>query len=80
MAIARVEKRVREGGHDIPMETIHRRYWLGLENFFRIFAPIVESWMFFDNEHDAIELANEDVGLNANVFTRIKELCLNRKK
>lgn len=80
MAVARVAKRVREGGHDIPVETIHRRYWLGLENFFRIFAPIVDSWMFFDNEHDAIELANEDVGLNANVFTRIKELCLNRKK
>lgn len=80
MAVARVAKRVREGGHDIPVGTIHRRYWLGLENFFRIFAPIVDSWMFFDNEHDAIELANEDVGLNANVFTRIKELCLNRKK
>lgn len=80
MAVARVAKRVREGGHDIPVETIHRRYWLGLENIFRILASIVDSWMFFDNEHDAIELANEDVGLNANVFTRIKELCLNRKK
>ena len=47
MAIERVAKRVSEGGHNIPTETIIRRYWLGLQNFFHIFVPIVDSWMFF---------------------------------
>ena len=36
MAVARVAQRVSEGGHDIPIETIHRRYWLGMRNFFNI--------------------------------------------
>ncbi len=40
MAIERVAKRVREGGHNLPTETIARRYWLGLQNFFTIFSPI----------------------------------------
>ena len=49
MAIERVAKRVSEGGHNIPTETIIRRYWLGLQNFFNLFAPVVDNWMFFDN-------------------------------
>lgn len=80
MAVARVAKRVREGGHDIPIETIHRRYWLGLQNFFRIFAPIVDSWMFFDNEHDAKLLANNRAIIDGARFYSLNEICLNRKK
>ena len=30
MAVARVAARVREGGHDVPEETIRRRYEAGL--------------------------------------------------
>ena len=80
MAVARVAKRVSEGGHDIPTETIHRRYWLGLQNFFNIFAPIVDSWSFYDNVNSPVELANEAETLNNAVFNKIKESCLNRKK
>jgi predicted ABC-type ATPase len=35
MAVARVQERVRLGGHDIPEETIRRRYDAGPRNFFR---------------------------------------------
>ena len=80
MAEARVAKRVSEGGHNIPTETIHRRYWLGLQNFFDIFAPIVDSWMFFDNEHDAQLLANNHAVIENNKFTEIFELCQDNKK
>lgn len=79
MAVMRVAKRVSEGGHNIPTETIHRRYWLGLQNFFSIFAPIVDSWMFFDNEKQPILLANEESNSNPVLFSKIKESCLNRK-
>ncbi len=80
MAIERVAKRVREGGHNIPTQTIIRRYWLGLQNFFKIFAPIVDSWMFFDNVDDTKLLANEEAILNNELFAKIKESCLNKKK
>jgi predicted ABC-type ATPase len=48
-AIQRVANRVSLGGHNIPLETIERRFRAGLHNFFRLYRPIVTSWMFFDN-------------------------------
>ena len=80
MAIERVAKRVSEGGHNIPTETIIRRYWLGLQNFFKIFTPLVDSWMFFDNVNDTIIIANEEVVFNKSLFNKIQESCQNKKK
>jgi len=49
MAISRVASRVGRGGHDIPSDTVRRRYRSGLENFFQLYRPIVDSWAMFDN-------------------------------
>jgi predicted ABC-type ATPase len=49
MAVARVAARVREGGHDVPEETIRRRYEAGLSNFFRLFQPMTTTWQLCDN-------------------------------
>ena len=48
-AIARVADRVRHGGHDIPEETIRRRYAAGLRNFFTLYRPLAATWKMFDN-------------------------------
>ena len=47
-AIQRVEKRVLMGGHNVPEETIRRRYHRGLKNFFKLYSPIAHNWYFFD--------------------------------
>ena len=78
MAVERVAKRVSEGGHNIPKDVINRRYWAGLQNFFTIFAPIVNSWMFFDNVDNPILLANKDI-VYSKQFNQIRESCLIRK-
>lgn len=80
MAVMRVAKRVSEGGHNIPTETIHRRYWLGLQNFFNLFVPIVDSWSLYNNVDETIEIANETEIIDKTVINKIKESCLNRKK
>ncbi len=49
MARDRVDTRVSSGGHNIPNDVIYRRYWLGLENLFNIFVPIVDVWSLYDN-------------------------------
>ena len=49
MAIDRVKDRVRRGGHDIPEETIRSRYEGGLQNFFRLYEPMADSFRFYDN-------------------------------
>jgi len=49
IAIKRVERRVLEGGHNIPTDVIVRRYHSGIKNLFNIYMDIVDSWMLVDN-------------------------------
>lgn len=53
LAVSRVAQRVLQGGHDIPEETITRRYEKGLHNFFKLYQPIADSWYFYDNSNIA---------------------------
>jgi predicted ABC-type ATPase len=43
-SIARVRKRVSVGGHDIPEDTIRRRFERSENYFERIYRPIVDEW------------------------------------
>ena len=49
LAVRRVAERVRLGGHGIPEEVIGRRYERSLNNFFRLYRPIADSWLIIDN-------------------------------
>ena len=49
LAIERVRARVESGGHNIPEETIRRRYGVGVDYFFRYYAPISDRWILADN-------------------------------
>lgn len=52
LAVERVAHRVEMGGHDIPAETIVRRYRRGLGNFFDTYANTVDEWRFYDNSSE----------------------------
>lgn len=61
LAIERVAERVRAGGHNIPEQTIRRRYERGLKNFFGLYRPFVDSWEVLDVSEEApIEVAIGD--------------------
>jgi len=49
LAVSRVARRVRAGGHNIPDEVVRRRYERGLKNFFEIYSPLADSWTVLDN-------------------------------
>ena len=49
LAVERVRARVAAGGHDIPEDTIIRRYHTGIYYFFNLYAPICERWILADN-------------------------------
>lgn len=49
LAIERVRARVQSGGHNIPEETIRRRYKVGIGYFFKDYAPVCERWILADN-------------------------------
>jgi predicted ABC-type ATPase len=48
-AIARVNQRVKEGGHNVPEDVVRRRYHSGLRNFETLYKPIVDEWVVIDN-------------------------------
>ena len=49
LAVDRVRARVEAGGHNIPEETIRRRYNRGIYYFFNLYSPICERWILTDN-------------------------------
>lgn len=52
-AVARVQQRVRQGGHDIPEAVIRRRFSAGLTNFHQHYAPAVDAWALYNNAGEA---------------------------
>ncbi len=48
-AIARDAERVRLGGHNVPEETVRRRYNKGMKNFFQIYRPLADTWRLYNN-------------------------------
>lgn len=73
-ASRRVAKRVIEGGHDIPVPTIYRRYRVGLSNLFKIFMPIVDYWALYDNNWSPSLIADSNGIIDVEKFNQIKEL------
>ncbi|WP_341738097.1 zeta toxin family protein [Microcoleus sp. CAWBG640] len=49
LAIARVRRRVESGGHNIPEDTIRRRYERGRKNLIDLYLPLCDNWMVYNN-------------------------------
>jgi predicted ABC-type ATPase len=49
LAVARVAERVLAGGHDVPEETVRRRYRRSLANFRTLYRPLADEWTVCDN-------------------------------
>ncbi len=60
MAFERVAIRVKKGGHNIPKETIERRYSKGLVNFPK-YASVVQNWYLLDNSGLAYEIIAKSI-------------------
>ncbi len=86
LAFERVKSRVIEGGHNVPNNTIQRRYYSGIKNLFELYIPICDYWMIFDNSLTPSELIAEGYAKNIpdiknyTTFATIKHAALNDKK
>jgi predicted ABC-type ATPase len=49
LAIARVAARAAQGGHAAPEAAIRRRFETGWLNFERLYKPLADCWMLFEN-------------------------------
>ena len=73
VAIQRVAKRVSEGGHNIPIDVIRRRYQLGLSNFFNLYKDVVDTWTLVDNASNPRQVvATDEEILNVELYKTIE--------
>jgi predicted ABC-type ATPase len=49
LAVERVAKRVEQGGHFIPEDTVRRRYILGIKNLLKHYLPLAHRIVVLDN-------------------------------
>lgn len=79
LALQRVAERVKNGGHDIPVQTTRRRYSAGITNLFKLYAPEVDCWVVYDNsETPRTQIAHggkaaPTVILNNELFSKMKD-------
>lgn len=59
ISIKRVAKRVSQGGHNIPIPVIKRRFKAGLELFHNHYKKCVDEWALYDNSDKQIILLKE---------------------
>jgi len=49
LAIVRVKDRVAQGGHNVPVEDIKRRFERSVVRFFKEYRSFADKWILFDN-------------------------------
>ena len=79
IAVERVAKRVRAGGHDIPEDTIRRRYQMGLNYLFHSYMPVCDKWILADNSSPPFAIIAEGSKKGLQIrdmqkYTRIRDL------
>ncbi|HWG20565.1 MAG TPA: zeta toxin family protein [Terracidiphilus sp.] len=81
-SIARVARRVREGGHSIPDEVIYRRFRTGLANMRNLYLPLADTAAIYDNGCvPRVLIAEKESGdllriVDVGRWSKIEELCL----
>jgi predicted ABC-type ATPase len=50
LTLRRIQQRVVEGGHNIPVEIARRRFWKTLQNLLTLYRPLFDSWRLIEND------------------------------
>ena len=72
LALMRIKKRVANGGHNIPAKDVRRRFRRSIKNLFKLYKPLLDSWVLFDNsgippqliakaQYDRLEIFDENL-------------------
>ncbi len=59
LAVRRVRKRVRLGGHSVPDDDIRRRFTRSARNLLSLYLPIATSWRLFENSRSNLRAIAE---------------------
>jgi len=59
MAVQRVQLRVAQGGHNVPVDVVKRRYHRGWKNFLNHYKELVDTWLIFYNSGNIPKVVEE---------------------
>ena len=59
LALRRIAARVRQGGHDVPVADVLRRFERGWKNFESIYKSLADAWALYDNSGERPELVEQ---------------------
>ena len=77
LALQRIKERVMEGGHNVPVSVVRRRFEKTSQNLFNVYLPLLDHLIIFDNSSvkpKAIYEKNESLEtiINAPLFNKIR--------
>ncbi len=81
MAVERVAKRVSQGGHHIPTDTIYKRYQQGINYLFSLYENKPDNLMIMDNSENKPEIVARKIinspfeNVNNTKFNLIKSIA-----
>lgn len=71
LALDRIRVRVLRGGHDVPEDTVRRRYYRSLANLFDLYQPLANTWLLCDNSRsELVEVARGGLEIAPTIFER----------
>ena len=60
LALLRIRERVRDGGHNVPVSHVRRRFGRTLRNLLQLYRPLLDTLRVFDNSTRDPRLIFED--------------------
>ena len=78
LALERIKDRVASGGHNVPAVDVRRRFRRSIDNFFKVYEHLLDTWMLYDNSGSEPILVAENIGGKLSVkdedlFTKISK-------
>ncbi len=61
LALERIKDRVAGGGHHVPAVDVRRRFRRSIDNFFKVYEPLLDTWMLYDNSESEPRLVAEKI-------------------
>jgi len=56
VVLRRIRQRVVEGGHNIAEQVSRRRFFKTIQNFLKLYRPMIDAWKLYDNDLPAPRL------------------------
>ncbi|MDD3295775.1 MAG: zeta toxin family protein [Candidatus Omnitrophica bacterium] len=70
LSIVRIQDRVKQGGHDVPIADIKRRFDRSIEKFFKEYRLLADKWILFNNSGEKPKIIAKKQNAHIDIIDR----------